>query len=177
MGRGTLFSGIEQWVVFGGSWGATLGLLYGQSYPSACVSLVLRGISNSHAFQDKWILCERPKLLPKRHHAFLRDLDSEQQLNPVAAHRDNIVSTDPVRQWQALQAVSALESGLSNALALECDSDSADYRISDSVDKEALRRATIYLHYWVNRKFLGERECVPSPAMLNSIPITFVHGE
>ena len=35
--------GIEQWLVFGGSWGATLGLLYAQSHPSRVLGMVLRG--------------------------------------------------------------------------------------------------------------------------------------
>lgn len=28
--------GIEKWLIFGGSWGATLGLLYAQDYPRSC---------------------------------------------------------------------------------------------------------------------------------------------
>ena len=35
--------GIEQWLVFGGSWGATLGLLYAQSHPSRVLGMILRG--------------------------------------------------------------------------------------------------------------------------------------
>ena len=40
--------GISRWIVFGGSWGATLGLLYGQDHPLSCLGIVLRGVSNSH---------------------------------------------------------------------------------------------------------------------------------
>ncbi len=36
--------GIEQWVVFGGSWGSTLALAYSQAHPTACLGLILRGI-------------------------------------------------------------------------------------------------------------------------------------
>lgn len=36
--------GIEKWVVFGGSWGATLSLLYAQTHPEAVRALVLRGV-------------------------------------------------------------------------------------------------------------------------------------
>ena len=35
---------IEEWIVFGGSWGATLSLLYAQSHPDQTVCLVLRGV-------------------------------------------------------------------------------------------------------------------------------------
>lgn len=36
--------GIDQWIVFGGSFGSTLSLNYGSRYPDACLTLVLRGI-------------------------------------------------------------------------------------------------------------------------------------
>ncbi len=36
--------GIADWIVFGGSWGATLGLIYAQEYPAHVRALVLRGV-------------------------------------------------------------------------------------------------------------------------------------
>lgn len=36
--------GIEKWMVFGGSWGSTLALIYAQSHPERALHLVLRGI-------------------------------------------------------------------------------------------------------------------------------------
>jgi len=36
--------GIESWLVFGGSWGSTLGLDYGERHPTRCRGLILRGI-------------------------------------------------------------------------------------------------------------------------------------
>ena len=35
---------IDRWLVFGGSWGSTLALAYGQTHPARCLGLVLRGI-------------------------------------------------------------------------------------------------------------------------------------
>lgn len=35
---------ISQWVVFGGSWGSTLALLYAEAYPHTVLGLILRGI-------------------------------------------------------------------------------------------------------------------------------------
>ena len=36
--------GIQKWLVFGGSWGSTLGLHYAQTYPVRCLGLIIRGI-------------------------------------------------------------------------------------------------------------------------------------
>ena len=34
--------GIDQWLVFGGSWGSTLALAYGQAHPERCLDRVKR---------------------------------------------------------------------------------------------------------------------------------------
>ena len=36
--------GLTQWLVFGGSWGSTLGLDYAERYPDRCLGLIIRGI-------------------------------------------------------------------------------------------------------------------------------------
>jgi len=36
--------GIDRWIVFGGSWGSTLGLVYAETHPSRVLGLILRGI-------------------------------------------------------------------------------------------------------------------------------------
>lgn len=45
--------GIDKWVLFGGSWGSTLSLVYAQTYPERVLGLILRGI----------FLCRREDLL------------------------------------------------------------------------------------------------------------------
>jgi proline iminopeptidase len=64
---------IEQWVVFGGSWGSTLALAYSQTHPERCQGLILRGIfmlrsqeldwfyqsGASYIFPDAWEAAER----------------------------------------------------------------------------------------------------------------------
>ena len=44
--------GIDKWLVFGGSWGATLGLLYAQSHPSRVLALILRGTRSWRGQKD-----------------------------------------------------------------------------------------------------------------------------
>ena len=43
---------IDRWIVFGGSWGSTLGLHYATTHPDRCIGLILRGI----------FLCEQPEI-------------------------------------------------------------------------------------------------------------------
>jgi len=38
------FLDVDRWVLFGGSWGSTLSLLYAQAFPARVLGLILRGI-------------------------------------------------------------------------------------------------------------------------------------
>lgn len=48
--------GIPQWVVFGGSWGATLALLYAEQHPQRTAALVLRGTFLARSQDLHWML-------------------------------------------------------------------------------------------------------------------------
>jgi len=66
--------GIEQWMVFGGSWGSTLALAYAETHPSRVTEMIVRGIflfrkseldflfqnGASHIFPDAWELFASP---------------------------------------------------------------------------------------------------------------------
>lgn len=45
---------IEQWTVFGGSWGSTLALAYAQTHPERCQGLILRGIFMLRKKEISW---------------------------------------------------------------------------------------------------------------------------
>src|ERR1700761_9162222 len=46
--------GIERWLVFGGSWGSTLALAYGERHPERVTELVLRGIFLLRRSELEW---------------------------------------------------------------------------------------------------------------------------
>ena len=48
------YLGVEKWIVFGGSWGATLSLIYAETYPEKVQALVLRGIFMCRSSELKW---------------------------------------------------------------------------------------------------------------------------
>ena len=45
---------INSWILFGGSWGSTLALIYSIKHPSRVKSLILRGIFLCRSFELKW---------------------------------------------------------------------------------------------------------------------------
>lgn len=45
---------IDRWLVFGGSWGSTLALAYGQAHPETCLGFILRSIFLGTAEEIEW---------------------------------------------------------------------------------------------------------------------------
>ena len=49
-------SSIERWLVFGGSWGSTLALAYGEAHPDRCTGFILRGVFLCRASEIDWFI-------------------------------------------------------------------------------------------------------------------------
>ena len=47
---------IDSWLLFGGSWGSALSLLYAQKHPDKVDGLILRGIFMNRAHEREWLL-------------------------------------------------------------------------------------------------------------------------
>ena len=62
--------GIAEWVVFGGSWGSTLALLYAQTHPERVAGLILRGIFLCRHSEIDWFLYGMRTVFPEAWRAF-----------------------------------------------------------------------------------------------------------
>lgn len=84
------YLGIKQWVVFGGSWGSLLGVLYGEAYPESCIGFVLTGIFLGRE-QDIQLFGKRGDLYQE----FIRHFSQEEQKDLLAASYLRIIDPDP----------------------------------------------------------------------------------
>ncbi len=165
------YLGIGRWLAFGVSWGACLGVLYSQNHPRACSGLVLAGLSNRHDHQTRWILEERARLLPKRHHAVMRALDPGDRADPINAYYLKSLSPNRTDQLEATYAVWALEAGLKGP-----DPETLPMMTLDEIDAGMVGRAKVYLHYWANKSFLPQGHLLVNPSALTTLPVVLVHG-
>ena len=56
--------GIDRWALFGGSWGSSLALAYGQAYPDRCLGFILRGIFLCRRREVDWFLQGMARIFP-----------------------------------------------------------------------------------------------------------------
>lgn len=71
--------GIEKWVVFGGSWGSTLSMLYGQTHPKRCLAFILRGVWLCRETDWLHLFHGMGKVFPERYQEVLDILSDDEK--------------------------------------------------------------------------------------------------
>ncbi|MDN5849516.1 MAG: prolyl aminopeptidase [Nitrococcus sp.] len=89
------YLGIERWVVFGGSWGATVALCYTQCYPERVRALLVRGSLLGRARDLEWFFGARgvASILPEAYQRFLAPLPAASRDRPVPAYLELLTSS------------------------------------------------------------------------------------
>lgn len=166
-----VFLGIEQWLVFGGSWGSTLALAYAEMHSERVLGLIVRGIflcrdqdirwfyqdGASHIFPDYWQDYERVIPLEERHDflsAYYKRLTGDNEVTRLAA----------AKAWSVWEGLCANLQRNPSVVA----------HFSDA--HVALSLARIEAHYFMHKIFLAENYLLDNANHLAGIPGVIVHG-
>ena len=87
--------GIKKWVVFGGSWGSTLALLYGQEHPEHCIGFILRGIFLGREQDYLHVLYGMGKIFPEAYESYLNFIPEEERIDLLSAYYRRIFDPNP----------------------------------------------------------------------------------
>lgn len=161
---------INAWVVFGGSWGATLALIYAQAHPSRAAALVLRGVFLMTKPEIDWFYGGGAgKFWPENWEKFAQLIPDDEQDDLVAAYHRRLFSGDRPTEMKYARAWANWE----NALA-SIDSSGA---AGDAPSDYARAFARLENHYFVNDGFLSEsQQILPNIEKLSEIPAVIVQG-
>ncbi|PZX16024.1 proline iminopeptidase [Palleronia aestuarii] len=106
--------GIADWLVVGGSWGATLALAYAERHPEHVRGLVLRSVFLGTRAEIETAFCETlPRFHPELHEDFLAELPPGERSRPLDAYWARILDPDPAVHRRAARAWYATERILS----------------------------------------------------------------
>ena len=163
---------VEQWQLFGGSWGSTLSLAYAISHPERVSALVLRGIFLLRQREIAWFYQDGCNwLYPDAYERFVEQIPEAERDDVVAAFHRRLTSRDRSVQIAAAKAWSAWE-----ATTLSFAQSGERVRAFSS-DQYALAFARIECHYFFNRGFLDRDDWILSEIdRIRGIPCTIVHG-
>jgi len=163
--------GIDQWVVFGGSWGATLGLIYSQTHPDRVLHLVLRGVFLMTAKELQWFYGGGAgQFWPDVWRKFTSLIPEDEQNDLIAAYNKRLFSGDLETETRHARAWASWE----NALASISNDGSSN---AESPAEYARAFARLENHYFLNRGFLDEDgQILRDVAKLDTVSGTIVQG-
>lgn len=162
--------GIERWLVFGGSWGSTLALAYGEAHPARCTGFILRGVFLCRRTEIDWFLYGLRNLFPEAWRSFAEAVPASERGDLLAAYYKRLTHPDPGVHVPAARAWSTYEGVCSTLLP---SPDTVAYFAGDGV---ALGLARIEAHYFGHDIFLPENSLVENAHRLRHLPCTIVQG-
>lgn len=165
------FLKIDQWVVFGGSWGSTLALAYAISHTDKVLGLILRGIFLARETDVDWFFRgDAARILPEAWERFIAPIPLSERGDIVAAYYSRLTSENEIVRMGAAKAWSIWEG---SSITLMPDNQVIG---SFSDPHFALSIARIECHYFMNQSFFEPDYILKNAHKLNHIPGFIVHG-
>lgn len=161
---------IDRWLVFGGSWGSTLALAYGEAHPERCLGFILRGIFLCRKPEIDWFLYGLRNFFPEAWREFVAPLSAGERRDILSAYHQRLMSPDPAVHMPAARAWSTYEGSCSTLLPSPA---TVSYFAGDTV---ALGLARMEAHYFKHNIFLPENSLLDNVHKLHNIPATIVQG-
>ncbi|WP_242662340.1 prolyl aminopeptidase [Teichococcus deserti] len=162
---------VENWLVLGGSWGATLALAYAQQHPERVTGLVLHAVATTTRREIDWITRGVGRLFPREWERFAAGVPAAEREGCLAAaynrrllHPDPAVHHQAARDWCDWEAA-ILDIGPGSA---------AQNRFDEPAFR--LRFARLVTHYWRHAAWLEEDALLQGMPKLAGIPGQLVHG-
>ncbi len=163
---------IEKWVVFGGSWGSTLALAYGQTHPERVSAFVLRGIFTLRKAELEWFYQGGADWVwPDAWLDYQAVIPPEERGCMISAYHRRLTGDDKAEQLKAARAWSKWEGG---TISLH---PAPEREESFTAETFALAFARIECHYFFNAGFFDEDgQILRDVEKVRHIPATIVQG-
>jgi proline iminopeptidase len=163
--------GIDRWLVFGGSWGSTLGLLYAETHPQQVLALVLRGIFLATKSELDWFYRGGiSHIFPDHFADFVAPIPAGERGDLVRAYHKRLTDKDPDVQRRAAESWSMFEARCSTLLPSES---LVNYFTEPDV---AIAVSRIECHYFINDCFLAHDQLLRDVERVRGIPAAIIQG-
>lgn len=166
---------IEQWLVFGGSWGSTLALSYALNHPTHTAGLILRGIFLARPKEMQWFLGEITRFFPDVWDTLLQHLNNDQQSDVLKAFNTLIFSDDPKLNIPAATTWNAYEGAIMRLLPNPAPANQTPTQPSSEAQSLEVARARVQLHY-INSDCFINGEAMLAQCKQLMLPTTIVQG-
>jgi proline iminopeptidase len=160
---------IDKWVLFGGSWGAALSLLYSQAHSERVLGLILRSVLLANQADRDWFFKEggASRVYPYFWEEFAGTLKPSEREDIVRAYYVRLDNKNELIQMKAAKAWSLWHRRCATMNSLPTES---------AYSAGTMRLARLECHYFVNNCFIAENQIIDNMDKLKNIPGMIVHG-
>lgn len=161
---------IDRWLVFGGSWGATLALAYAQTHPDRARHLILRGVFLATRSELDWFYGGGAgRFWPETWARFVDPVPEDERDDMIAAYNRRLFSGDVLTETRFGRAWSSWENALASIHSSGVTGESpGDY---------ARAFARLENHYFINGAFMEfDGQLLANMDRIAHIPGVIVQG-
>lgn len=160
---------IDQWLVFGGSWGSALALAYAGQHRSACRGLVLRGIFLSGQADMDWFFEQAAQLVPDAWSRFADHVGQSSTAGILSAYTEALETVDSPQAQAAAAAWLAWETALSSPGKKPAVA-------AATASAENIRKYRLQASFLNRLCDLGEAAVLHAAEQAASLPTVIIHG-
>ena len=160
---------IEKFILYGGSWGSTLALLYAEEYPESIYSLVLRGIFLCRKKDIDWFYQNgASSIFPEHWNEFIKDIPEEERKNFLSAYHKRIHGNDVIESEKYSTKWAEWEGYCSTLLPSK--------KVVNQFLSCSASLAMIETHFFQNNCFIDENQILKNIKKIENIKTFIVHG-
>jgi len=163
--------GIKQWLLFSGSWGSTLALLYAQQYVQFVMGMIVRGVFLARQQDLDWFAREGAgRIYPEKWGQLINSIPEDGRVDWVKGLYDAVFGKDEITQRRATKAW--MDWGGQVALMQAFQEDDKPVHVTDKM----VRQVQMEIHYALNKYFIAENQVLKGCDVLQDIPAIIIHG-
>lgn len=162
---------IDRWVLFGGSWGSTLAILYGQEHPESCLGFILRGVFLAREQDYRYIVDGIGKIFPEAHQELVGFIPEEERGDLLEAYYKRVLDPDPSVHQPAANVFMKYDFVCSTF-----QPDPEGVRSLLAHQGLSLNMARTFLHYAHHRFFLMPNQILDRMDRIGHLPALIVQG-
>ncbi len=170
---------IDRWMVVGGSWGATLALLYAGAHAERLNALVLRGSFLASEREMTWFFQSLKAMVPSGWAAMVRGWNAAQQDQVLATLSQRLLHGSDSEARDAAQRWAQYEDSVMQAMSGKLEASpaaSAQTAPARQTSERLLAKYRLQAHYLSQGCFTSEQVLLDIASTLKRIPVALIHG-
>lgn len=164
--------GISKWLLFGGSWGAALALLYAQQHSQRVAGMILRGVFLARQKDLDWFIREGAgRIYPEQWQCL-------QACIPAANSSQDLIAGLNKTLWDenASVCIRAAQAWSDWGSQVAVGADFNAQPVAEADRQKLLQQTRMELHYAAQRYFIAENQILAHCGALQAVPAIIIHG-